>query len=255
VTVERVHAISERDGRVLRLVLARPKANVLDAAMVAALRAALPATPDPHLKLVVIDHEGPNFSFGASVAEHLPDGVRGMLSGFHDLLRALEGVGVPTAAVVRGQCLGGGFELALACGRIFVDGTARVGLPEVKLGVFPPAGSVLLPLRVAGPVATNLLVTGATVTGDQAVVLGLADEVSDDPAASCFSWYDELLAPLSAVGLRHAWRAGRRSVARALAFDLPAIERDYLESLMAHTDPVEGLNAFLARRDPNWEDR
>lgn len=250
-----VHRIFERDGRVLRLVLARPKANVLDAAMVAALRAALPSTPDPHLKLIVIDHEGPSFSFGASVPEHLPDAVRGMLSGFHDLLRAFEAVGVPTAAVVRGQCLGGGLELALVCGRIFVDGTARMGLPEVKLGVFPPAGAVLLPLRVPGPYATNLLLTGAAITGDQAVVIGLADDCSDDPAAACFTWYDEHLAPLSAVGLRHAWKASRRAVAKALNDELSAVEAMYLDELMTHSDPVEGLTAFVARRAPLWEDR
>lgn len=250
-----VHRILERDGRVLRLVLARPKANVFDAEMVAALRASLPAQPYPHLKLVVIDHEGPNFSFGASVPEHLPESVRAMLARFHDLLRAIEAIGVPTAAVVRGQCLGGGLELALACGRIFVDGTARMGLPEVKLGVFPPAGAVLLPLRVSVPVATNLLITGEVVTGDRAVAIGLADDVSDDPAAACLTWYDENLAALSTVGVRHAWYAGRRVVAKALSDDLLAVEHHYLTSLMSHTDPVEGLNAFIERRSPKWEDR
>jgi cyclohexa-1,5-dienecarbonyl-CoA hydratase len=248
---------TERDGQVVRLTLARPKANVLDAALVDALRRALDGLEaSGPLKLVLFDHEGPHFSFGASVEEHLPARVGQMLSSFHALFRDLEGLGVPTAAIVRGQCLGGGLELALVCGRVFVAPGARLGVPEVKLGVFPPVGALLLPLRARMADAVDLVLSGATVDGPAAVRLGLADECSDDPAGSALAWFDERLAPRSAVAVRHAWRAVRRPVARALGEDLAALERQYLEELMSHRDPVEGLQAFLDHnRPPVWEHR
>lgn len=248
-----VHTHLEHDGQVARLVLARPKANVLDAEMIGDLRDALRHLDTRGaLKLVVLDHEGPSFSFGASIEEHAPDRVAEMLRGFHDLLRAIEGAGVPTASVIHGQCLGGGLELALVTGRIFVDPTARLGLPEIKLGVFPPAGAVLLPLRVGTAAAVDLVLSGASIPGEVAKATGLVDHFSPDPRACCTGWFTEKLAPLSAVAVRQAWRAVRRPVVRALEVDLPAVERQYLEDLMAHRDPAEGLGAFLDKRQPIW---
>lgn len=248
---------TERDGQIARFTLARPKANVLDAAMIEALRRAIDGLEAAGpLKLVLLDHEGPHFSFGASVEEHLPGRVGQMLASFHALFRDLEGLGVPTAAIVRGQCLGGGLELALVAGRVFVAPAARMGVPEVRLGVFPPVGALLLPLRARMADAVELVLSGASIDGAQAVRLGLADHCSDDPAGAALAWFDERLAPHSAVAVRHAWRAVRRPVARALGEELAALERQYLEELMTHRDPVEGLSAFLDhQRPPTWEHR
>ncbi|MEQ1566364.1 MAG: enoyl-CoA hydratase/isomerase family protein [Myxococcota bacterium] len=245
---------TERDGAVVRLTLARPKGNVLDAEMVGALRGAIgQILPEGPVKLVVVDHDGPHFSFGASVEEHLPGRVARMLHDFHRMFRDLEGLGIPTAAVVRGQCLGGGLELAIACGRVFVHPDSKLGLPEVKLGVFPPLGAVLLPFRVRMADAVELVLSGATVDGRSAVGLGLADEVADDPWAACLAWFDQRLAAHSATAVRAAWRAVRRPVARALGEELAAVENLYLEDLMHHRDPVEGLRAFVEGRPPVWE--
>lgn len=250
-----LRATTERDGQILRLTLARPKANILDAGLVGALRDEVRAIPrDGPLKLVVLDHDGPHFSFGASVEEHLPDAVGGMLASFHALFRELDAADVPIAAVVHGQCLGGGLELALIAGRLFVDPTARLGLPEIKLGVFPPVGSVLLPLRLGLPAATDRVLSGESVDGETAARLGLADSCTEYPRAALLAWFEEVLAPRSAGAVRHAWRAVRRPVRRALHEDLPAVERQYLQELMTLRDPVEGLRAFLAGREPTWED-
>lgn len=251
-----VQVLPERNDQVFRVVLSRPRANLLDAEMVAGLRKAVAGIRRyGPTKLVVFEGAGDHFSFGASVEEHLPGAVPDMLHRFHALFREIEDLGVPTAAAVKGQCLGGGFELALLCGRIVVASDARLGCPEVKLGVFPPAASVLLPFRVPNVVAARLAVAGEVVPGERAVTLGLADAGNDDPSASILSWFDEVLAPLSAVAVRHAWRAVRRPVVRALAEDLPAVEHAYLDDLMACHDPVEGLRAFLERRPARWEHR
>jgi hypothetical protein len=139
-----------------------PKGNIVTAAMVDALRAALESiSQNPHLKLVTIEGNGPDFSFGASIPEHLPDQIGHVLPAMHTLIFDLLETPAATAALVRGRCLGGGFELALACDFIFAADNASFGLPEVALGVFPPAAAALLPLRIGAARATGAIVTGA----------------------------------------------------------------------------------------------
>jgi cyclohexa-1,5-dienecarbonyl-CoA hydratase len=245
---------TERDGQVVRLVLDRPRANVLDAEGVAALRSAIGGLRgEGKLKLLVFEGAGAHFSFGASVAEHLPGSVHSMITGFHALFHEIEALGVPTAAVVRGQCLGGGFELATFCGYVVCDATARFSLPEVKLGVFPPVAAATLGWRVPGAVASRLVCTGETVTGVEAARIGLADCCEADAEQALQAWFDTAFASSSAVAVRFAWRASRRLMARMLASDLPVVESLYLDDLMACRDPVIGLNAFLAKTKPSWE--
>ncbi len=132
------------EGRLLRLRLSRPKANVIDAAMIAALRAALSDhIGKSDLAAILIDAEGPHFSFGASVEEHLPEQCAAMLSDLHALLLQMIESPVPILVAVQGQCLGGGLELALAGHMIFAAPNATLGQPEMKIGVFAPAASCL----------------------------------------------------------------------------------------------------------------
>jgi cyclohexa-1,5-dienecarbonyl-CoA hydratase len=247
---------AERSGQLQRIVLDRPKGNVLDLEMLAAVRARISeiaADPGP-LKLLVFEGAGDHFSFGASVDEHLPKSVGRLLPEFHGLFRDLEALSVPTASIVRGQCLGGAFELALWCGVIFCEPSARLGLPEIRLGVFPPLAAIALPWRVSGSKATQLILSGEVYEARGAAEWGLIDRCVTDAEAALQAWFDERLAGKSAVAVRAAWRASRRPIARALALDLPELERQYLEDLMAHGDPVEGLTAFLERRQPVWKD-
>ncbi len=252
--VSPIRCLAERSGEIQRIVLDRPKANVLDLEMLSAIRERLrqlAENPGP-LKLVVFEGAGENFSFGASIQEHLPDKVAEMLPAFHGLFRDLESLGAPTAAVVRGQCLGGAFELALWCGMVFGEASARFGVPETRLGVFPPVAAIALPWRVTGARATQLIVSGDTFDAQGAAAWGLIDGCNHDPEAALQRWFDERLAGKSAVALRAAWRASRRFLAAALANDLPVLEAQYLKDLMSHRDPVEGLTAFLERRQPVW---
>ena len=153
-----VRSWSESDGALLRLRLARPKANIVDAAMIGALHAAFDAhRAQAGLRGVLLDAEGPHFSFGASVLEHLADRCAAMLAALHALILCMIDFPVPILVVVRGQCLGGGLEVALAGGPIFAEPDAQLGQPEMKLGVFAPAASCLLPYRVNQPDAEDLL--------------------------------------------------------------------------------------------------
>lgn len=250
--IVRVETLAQ--GGLVRLVLDRPKANLLDGEMIRALRTAIADLQDHGgLRLLVFEGAGDHFCFGASVQEHLPGQFEQMLSEFHGLFRDLEVLGVPTAAVVRGQCLGGGFELATWCGRVFADPTATFALPEVKLAVFPPIGALALGWRVGGAHATDLVLTGRPVPAREALALGVCDAVDDDPMAACLAWYETRLAGLSPAGLRGAWRAVRAPLARGLRDHLRDLEALYAEG-MTHPDSLEGLNAFLERRRPTWRD-
>jgi cyclohexa-1,5-dienecarbonyl-CoA hydratase len=245
----------ERGGRLLRVRLARPKGNVVDAEMVAALEAAFTAHAGVReLTAVVMDAEGPNFSFGASVEEHLPERCAAMLRALHDLIVRIAGYPVPVLTAVRGRCLGGGLELALATDRIFAAPDAELGQPELRLGVFAPAASCLLPERVGRATAADLLFSGRTVDGDNAHEMGLVDVVAAAPEEAALEYFQTHLAAKSASSMRFAVRAVRDRWARRLAERLEEVERLYLAELMATRDAVEGLEAFLAKRPAQWED-
>ncbi|MBL8861204.1 MAG: enoyl-CoA hydratase/isomerase family protein [Planctomycetes bacterium] len=242
-------------GAVWRLVLATPKANVLDAAKITALTEAFRAVVGERgVKCVLIEGEGPHFSFGASVEEHLLGRFEAMLTAFHGLFRAMLAAAVPTAAVVRGQCLGGGLELASFCTRVFATPDAKLGQPEIKLGVVAPMASFWLPERIGRSAAEDLLLTGRSVGADEARALRLVDEVADDPTAAALAWARAHLAPLSASSLRHAQRLARAGVARRFDQELSCAERAYRDELMRSADANEGLKAFLEKRPAQWSD-
>ena len=246
----------EAEERLLRLRLSRPKANLIDAPMIAALDAALEEHADePRLSAVLIDAEGPNFSFGASVAEHMPERCGSMLSELHGLIRRMVESPVTILVAVHGQCLGGGLELALAGHLLFVASDAALGQPEMKLGVFAPAASCLLPELIGQQRAFDLLVSGRSISAAEAVAIGMAREEGTDPVRLAVAYFEEHLRPKSARSLRCAVRAAREDYAERIRAKLARVEELYLKDLMTTHDAVEGLEAFLARRAAQWEHR
>jgi len=246
----------EREGALLRLRLARPKANLIDAAMIEALHGALSAhRAGPGLRGVLLDAAGPHFSFGASVEEHLPANCAAMLASLHALILAMLEFPAPILVAVRGQCLGGGLEVALAGGRIFAAPDAQLGQPEMKLGVFAPAASCLLPHRVSQSAAEDLLFSGRSVGADEALRIGLVDAIADDPAAAALAYFDAHLAGRSAAALACALVGARGAYVPDARRRLAEVECLYLDTLMKTHDANEGLAAFLAKRPPHWEHR
>lgn len=251
-----LRAWRERDGQLARLRLSRPKANIVDAAMTAALDAAVAeAAGELRLRGLLLDAEGPNFSFGASVEEHLPATVEAMLRGLHGLVLRMLAFPVPILVAIRGQCLGGGLEVASAGHLLFASPEARLGQPEIQLGVFPPAASCLLPERMGRAAAEDLLFSGRSIDGREALRLGLVNAVADDPEAAALAYFDEHLAKRSAAALRHGVAAARSDLLERVRSKLRDAERRYLGDLMATHDALEGLQAFLQKRPPRWEDR
>ena len=246
----------EGDGALLRLTLSRPKANLVDAAMIAALHGAFVAyRGHPGLRGVLLGADGPHFSFGASVEEHLPDQCAAMLASLHALIVAMLEFPAPILVAIRGQCLGGGLEVALAGGPIFATPDAQLGQPEMKLGVFAPAASCLLHYRVGQLAAEDLLFSGRSVSGDEARALGLVQFVAADPEAAALAYFELHLANKSAASLACALAAARGAMIRDVRHRLGEVERLYIDRLMQTRDANEGLVAFLAKRKPHWEHR
>lgn len=245
----------EYDGQLLKLKLARPKANIIDAEMIGALDHALSENlGNAGLKAVLLGAEGPHFSFGASVEEHLPDQCADMLKSLHRLILRIVDSSAPIMVAVHGQCLGGALEIAAAGHLIFAAPDAKLGQPEIKLGVFAPAASCLLPMRIGQARAEDLLLSGRTIDAAEALRFGLISSIEDDPEAAALAWFEEHLAPLSTSSLSHALAAVRGSIQKEVRQRLGEVESLYLDKLMNTFDAVEGLTAFIARRTPEWKD-
>lgn len=246
----------EHEGTLLRLRLARPKANIVDAAMMGALDAALEAHAErPDLRAILLDADGPNFSFGASVEEHLPGKCAAMLKQFHALILTFLGLPLPVLVAVRGQCLGGGLELACAGSRIFASPNALFAQPEIAVGVFAPAASCLLPWRIGPANAEDLLTSGRSVGAAEAETMGLVSEVASDPEAAALAYFEEHLLGKSAAVLHLAMQAARTGLLDDIEEKLAHVEALYLSKLMTTRDAKEGLNAFLEKREAHWENR
>ncbi|HWO89971.1 MAG TPA: enoyl-CoA hydratase-related protein [Gemmatimonadales bacterium] len=241
-------------GGVGQVVLNRPPLNVLDHATLDELAGALhQVRRDRSVRVLAISGAGKAFCAGADVGDHLPGRVERMLPAFSAVLGALADVEVPTVALVHGTALGGGMELALACDVVLCSEAAKLGQPETQLGVFPPAAAVLLPRLVGRQRALDLILTGRTISAREALELGIVTRVW--PADSFVREAEQYLAALAALSspaLRLAKRAVDGAAGLAHRPALKFAERVYLDELMRHSDPEEGLTAFLEKRAPVW---
>jgi cyclohexa-1,5-dienecarbonyl-CoA hydratase len=254
---QKIIAATLHDGQVIRLTLNAPKANVLDAEMMSELHEELKKLHDrPEVKLIEFAATGDNFSFGASVAEHTREKADAMLTQFHALFFELAELAIPTAALVSGQCLGGAMELILMCNFLFVDKTARLGQPEIMLGVFPPPASLLLPMKVGQAKADEIILTGRSLKADEAAAIGLAIhcyENREEMGTEVDEWVVKNILPKSPSSLRYTVRAARWQFNKVIKEELNRLQEFYVKDLMATHDANEGIQSFLEKRKPVWQ--
>jgi cyclohexa-1,5-dienecarbonyl-CoA hydratase len=249
----------EKQGGVARLTLNKPPLNVLDIAMMKEINTALESLHDaPSVKVLVFDAaEGSKaFSAGVDVSEHTADMVEEMIEVFHRIFRLLDGLEIPTMAVVGGAALGGGCELALFCDMVIASEKASFGQPEIQVGVFPPVAAVALPGIVGPKKAMEMMLTGDRIRAAEAERLGLVNRVV--PPEELRAAADEFvsrLTKLSGATLRLTKRAVRIGSVGSFAEGLAAVEELYLGPLMSTEDAQEGLAAFMEKRAPVWKDR
>ena len=232
------------------LTLARPPVNVIDGAMMDELLSGLDGCRSA--KVLLLRGDGRCFSAGADVEEHLPGRVEGMLRRFRDVAAALSDVPIPTVAWLHGAAMGGGLELALMADLIYAAPGTRLGQPEIALGVMAPLAAAWLPAQIGVRRTYEMLLTGRTVSVEEAHAWGLINGVCEEESLR------KVLRGLLASS-RPALVATKRAIARGRADRfreaVPETLEIYLNELMSSRDPVEGLRAFLEKRAPVFEDR
>lgn len=198
------------------------------------------------------------FCAGADISELLG---RSMMSHRADMERGqrtfdrIADLAVPSLAIINGFALGGGLELAMACDFRLATRSARMGLPEIRLGVIPGyGGTQRLPRLIGEGRALELVLSGRTVDAEEAERIGLVNRIiSGDPLESGMAWFSGITRHgLAAVAL------GRAAVRRAL--DQPVseglrVEADLNTLAFQTADAVEGLTAFLEKRPPRFSDQ
>ncbi len=234
----------------------RPPLNILDLATLRAMKDSFEqAVSGEDIRLVEIRGAGHKaFSAGNDVRDHFPERAAEMLRMFHALLRAIMSARVPTIAVVRGHCLGGGMELALACDFVFASTDARFGLPEIRLGAFPPAAAVLLPALIGEKRALEMILSGEPITAEEAQRRGLVQQTAaPDRLDEIVEKFEGLLLAYSPLVTALARKAARLGGRLELEAALRESERIYREELLPTDDATEGLRAFLEKRPPVWQ--
>lgn len=242
---------------VARLTLARPPLNIMTIEMMQEMNAALGrAAANPVLKALVIAAEGRAFSAGVAIEDHTGDRVEAMLEGFHGLFRRLHALDCVTLAAVQGAALGGGAELATFCDVVIASEDARLGQPEIKVGVFAPVAALHYPRRMGAPRALALLLSGEAVPAVEAQRIGLVDRVVPRPLLEeMVDGQVERYRALSAPVLRLTKRAVRDGLGARFERGLGDLEDLYRFELMKTEDAAEGLRAFAEKRAPVWRDR
>ncbi len=242
----------ERTGRVGVLAIDAAPANALSQELVANLDSSIDRAIDERALVVVITSAVDGF-FVAGADIRLMES--GDVEVFADYLATVRGVieRLPTApflsiAAIDGHALGGGLELAMACTLRVAGPRARLGVPEVKLGLLPGAGGTQrLPRLVGRAAALDLTMTGRSAEPEEALSLGLVDRVVDDAVGESEEWAHEL-----AQGPVEAYREIARCIDAAMPGfdDGMALELDAVSRLFGTPDGREGLSAFMEKRRP-----
>ena len=235
-----------------RITLNNPPLNVIDLRMMEELRAALEQIETrPEISVIVLAGSENAFSSGVDIAAHTPDKVRGMLADFHSVIRSIVSANKLTIAGVRRHCLGGGAELALVCDIVYASPDSVWGFPEIKLACYAPVASVALSAIVGQKLAAELLLTGRTLTGEEALAAGLVNGLADDPetlVTECL----QRVSQLSPSALRLAKKAFYAWDSIHFDKGLARAEQIYNDELMKTADAREGIAAFMERRRPKW---
>jgi cyclohexa-1,5-dienecarbonyl-CoA hydratase len=239
---------------VARIALQHAPLNVIDIPMMDELGRTLGEIESrADVSVVVVSGEGKAFSAGVDVAAHTPDKVEEMLAKFHGVVRALVATKKVTIAAVHGHCLGGGAELAMVCDIVYTTDSAQWGFPEIKLGCYPPVACAALASLIGQKRASELILTGRTISGREAAEIGLANRsVGEGELAGAVEECVGRLRDLSPAALAitkkaiYAWDS--------MHFDkgLARAEKTYLEELMKTADAQEGIRAFMEKRAPRW---
>jgi enoyl-CoA hydratase len=246
------------DAGIATITFNRPdKLNALNQEMLAEFADALEQVrQNPEIRVLLLTGAGRAFIAGADISEFLQFGpleARQFSATAHDLGFALAALEIPVIACVNGFALGGGLEMAMACDFIYAADTARLGQPEINLGIIPGFGGTQRLSRLVGKAtAKEMILTGRMVDASEAKTLGLVAQVfsADTFMAEC----QKVARALAAKG-RVSLRAAKQAVDRGFDLDLRNAclqEVDAFALCFASPDAHEGARAFLEKRPPQF---
>lgn len=244
------------EGPVALVRLDRPPVNALSGQVAAELQEAFTRCQDPSIRAVVVTGQ-PHFAAGADIKgfkETFDSGGRERTANaLLDAIKTLDALPKPTIAAVHGYALGGGCELSLGCDFRYMATDAKIGQPEVLLGLIPGAGGTQRLQRVVGfQKAKDIVFSGRQVAAEEALAIGYADKVlpTDDVLATAMSD-----ASRWATRATLAIAAAKRALAEGRGVPLDrglAIEQEGFQQTFASDDAVEGVNAFVDKRDAEF---
>jgi cyclohexa-1,5-dienecarbonyl-CoA hydratase len=245
-----------REPPFARLTLTHGKQHIIDFQMMDELTQALDDVEGrPEISTIVFSGAGEHFSAGVDIPSHTHDKAEEMLGKFHGVIRRLVRTSKVTLAVVRGYCLGGGAELAVACDIVLTAESAHWGFPEIQLGCYPPVAVTALASLVGQKRAAELVLTGRTLDGKEAAQMGLANRALSNKLGEAVLDYEQRLRALSPATLAHAKRALYSWDAVHFEKGLSRAEEIYLKELMQTEDAREGINAWIRKSKPQWKGR
>jgi cyclohexa-1,5-dienecarbonyl-CoA hydratase len=249
--------LSEKHEGIGKITFNNGALNILNISMMEQVNEALSEFfNDSSLKALIIAHNGKAFSAGVDIGDHMGDKAKKMIDEFHDIFRNLNKIKCPTIASVRGAALGGGCEVALFCDIVLISEKAKFGQPEIKVGVFPPVSAVILPFLAGSKKTFEFLLQGETFDAKEAHRLGLVNHIfPSESYEQDLTKFLNRFKNLSSVVLQYTKKAVRLGTSNDFDSKLELVEKLYLEGLMETYDANEGLNAFMEKRQPKWQNK
>jgi cyclohexa-1,5-dienecarbonyl-CoA hydratase len=252
------HITFEKKRKVATITLNTPPSNWLTILMMKEINQVLAdVKKDPSIQLLVFDHAGEKaFCDGVDVADHTDNKVDEMIEVFHGMFRIMAGMDVTTVAIVNGRSLGGGCELMAFCDIVIASEKARIGQPEIAVGVFPPVAAAWFPKIIGLKKTMELLLTGKTLTAKEAEAIGLVNVVlpTENFKEAVEKFLADFLNKSKPVAM---WT--RRAIMAGLNVDfieaLKVSEMIYLQGCMKTEDAKEGITAFMEKRKAVFKDK
>lgn len=247
-----------RDGAILEILLDRPPANALGLDIIDGLHTAMDYAETADVKVIVLASALDGFFAAGADIKHMSAVDAASFREYGDALRdtldRLANLPMLSVAAIEGLALGGGLELAMACTLRVAAAGARLGLPEVKLGLIPGAGGTQrLPRLVGRGRALDIMLTGRQLEADEAFWIGLVDrfaEPGDTARAAAWQLAHELAAasiPAQLAVVRTVDAAYDRPIREGLRYEV-----DQIQELFEKGEAVEGLRAFIDKRAPGF---
>ncbi|CDO01694.1 enoyl-CoA hydratase [Oceanobacillus picturae] len=253
-------AYDVKDG-VAYLTIQSPPANALSSTLLLELEEKLKKVEaDKSVKAIVLKGEGRFFSAGADIKEFTSfqdsSDSKSLAQKGQELFNKIEHFPVPVIAAIHGAALGGGLELAMACHIRIVTKTAKLGLPELTLGIIPGfAGTQRLPQHVGNAKAYEMILSGEPISGEEAYHFGLANRVvEEDELFTETSKLAKKIAEKSRPSIQHIMNLVPYAKTELFDRGLEA-EANAFKEVFGSQDAKEGIQAFLEKRKPNFIDK